>query len=291
MPRCVIRGGRASLERRERACPQPASHLDAQLSEILDAWFAGEPSAEREDQANVDHVREIEAQGAMFPTEEALLDNPAYASLCGAHARFAQVRGRARRYEDDVAPFLALPSPPSAQDWQDAAGLVAPGTYAAIGFSGAELPDGWQALQAFDLVQMVEERVTGADCVEATPLGPADVPEMLELVAQTEPGPFLARTIELGDYLGIRRDGALAAMAGERFKLDGWTEISAVCTKPDHRGQGLASLLVGALVARIQLRSERAFLHVLSTNAGAIRLYEELGFRVRRTATITVVMR
>ena len=200
----------------------------------------------------------------MFPTDEALLDNPAYAALCGAHARFAQVRGRARRYPVDVAPFLALPSPPSAQDWQDAAGLVSPGTYAAVRYSGAELPDAWQAVEAFDLVQMIGERVTGVDCSEAIPLGAADVPEMLELVTQTEPGPFLTRTIELGDYLGIRRNGALVAMAGERFHLDGWTEISAVCTKPDHRGQGLASRLVGALIAGIQLRSQRVFLHVLT---------------------------
>jgi ribosomal protein S18 acetylase RimI-like enzyme len=227
----------------------------------------------------------------MSPSDEALLDNPVYAALCGPHARFAQVRGRARRYPLDVAPFLALPSSPSAQDWRDAAGLVAPGGYAAVRYSGAEPPNAWQAVEAFDLVQMVGQRVTGVDCSEAITLGAADVPEMLELVAQTEPGPFLTRTIELGDYLGIRCDGTLLAMAGERFRLDGWTEISAVCTKPDHRGRGLASRLVGALIAGIQLRSERAFLHVLSTNTGAIRLYEELGFRVRQTTTITVVTR
>jgi ribosomal protein S18 acetylase RimI-like enzyme len=227
----------------------------------------------------------------MFPAEEAPLDNPAYASLCGPHARFAQVRGRARRYPVDVAPFLGLPWPPSAQDWRDAAALIAPGTFVGVRYGSAELPDGWQAVQTFDLVQMIGERVTGVDCAEAVALGAADVPEMLELVAQTEPGPFLARTIELGDYLGIRCDGALVAMAGERFHLDGWTEISAVCTRPDHRGQGLASALMGALVAGIQRRSERVFLHVISTNTAAIRLYEELGFRVRQTATLTVVTR
>ena len=227
----------------------------------------------------------------MLPSDEALLDNPAYASLCGDHARFAHVRGRARRYAVDVAPFLALPPQPSARDWRDAADLVSPGTHAAVRCDGAPPSDAWRAVAAFDLVQMIGERVTGVDCSEAISLGAADVPEMLELVAQTEPGPFLTRTIELGDYLGIRRDGALVAMAGERFRLDGWTEISAVCTKPDYRGHGLASRLVGALAARIQRRSQRVFLHVLNTNSGAIRLYEELGFRVRQTATITVVAR
>ncbi|HSZ70597.1 MAG TPA: GNAT family N-acetyltransferase [Solirubrobacteraceae bacterium] len=190
-----------------------------------------------------------------------------------------------------MAPFLALPSPPSVQDWQDAAGLVAPGAYVAGRYGGAELPNGWRAVQAFELVQMIEERVTGVDCPEAIQLGAADVPEMLELVAQTEPGPFLKRTIELGDYLGIRHRGALVAMAGERFHPDGWTEISAVCTRPDHRGQGLATRLMGALIAAIQRRSERVFLHAMSTNTGAIGLYEELGFRVRQTATLTVVTR
>jgi ribosomal protein S18 acetylase RimI-like enzyme len=227
----------------------------------------------------------------MTSTDDALLDNPAYAALCGPHQQLAQVRGRARRYPLDVASFLALPSPPSAQDWQDAAGLVAPGTYAAVGYSGAELPDGWQAVRSFELVQMIEERATATDFSEAILLGGDDVPEMLELVAQTAPGPFLSRTIELGDYLGIRCGGALVAMAGERLRLDGWTEISAVCTRPDYRGKGLASQLIGALIARIQRRSQRAFLHVLETNIGAIRLYEELGFRVRQTATLTVVTR
>jgi ribosomal protein S18 acetylase RimI-like enzyme len=224
------------------------------------------------------------------PADEALLDNPVYAALCGAHARFAQVRGRARRYADDVAPFLALPSPPSAQDWLDAADLVAPGTHAAVR-CGGEVPDPWRAAASFDLVQMIGERIAGNDCEEAVVLGSADVPEVLELVAETEPGPFLARTIELGDYLGIRRDGRLVAMAGERFRLDGWTEISAVCTRPDHRGHGLASLLIRALVARIHRRAQGVFLHVVNTNTAAISLYEELGFRIRQTTTITVVTR
>src|SRR5579863_1049681 len=109
------------------------------------------------------------------------------------------------------------------------------------------------------------------------PLSAADVPEMLELVRQTGPGPFLDRTIELGDYLGIRRGSQLVAMGGERFHFDGWTEISAVCTAPGYRGHGMASRLMGALIAGIERRSERAFLHVVATNTNAISLYEQLG--------------
>jgi ribosomal protein S18 acetylase RimI-like enzyme len=225
----------------------------------------------------------------MLSTDEALLDNPVYAALSGAHARFAQVRGRVLRYPVDVAPFLGLPSQPSAEDWEDAAGLVVPGNYAAVLQSGAAARPGWNTVRAFELVQMIGERVTGVGFREAISLGAADVSEMLELVAETEPGPFLNRTVELGDYLGIRCDGALVAMSGERLRFDGWTEISGVCTMPAHRGHGLASRLVSAITAGIQLRSHRPFLHVLSTNTSAIRLYEELGFRVRRSATVTVM--
>jgi ribosomal protein S18 acetylase RimI-like enzyme len=225
----------------------------------------------------------------MSSTEEARLDNPVYAALSGAHARFAQACGHALRYPADVAPFFALPLEPSREDWRDAIEVVPPGTYAAIVHAGTDMPETWNLLQEYEVVQMTGEHVDGIDAPEAIALGTPDVPEMLELVRQTDPGPFLHRTIELGDYIGIRRDSRLVAMAGERLHLDGWTEISAVCTAPTHRGHGMASRLVGALIAAIQDRSERAFMHVLTTNTNAIRLYEELGFRVRRPLTISVL--
>ncbi len=225
----------------------------------------------------------------MPSTDEACLDNPVYAALSGPHARFAQTYGHVRRYPTDVAPFLALPSEPSREDWRGALEVVPPGTYAAIVHAGADIPETWKTLQEFEVVQMIGEHVNGIDAPEAVHLHARDVPEMLELVRQTDPGPFLDRTIELGEYIGIRRDGRLVAMAGERLHLDGWTEISAVCTAPTHRGHGMASRLVGALIAGIQHRCERAFLHVLITNTNAIRLYEELGFRVRRRLTISVL--
>jgi predicted GNAT family acetyltransferase len=108
------------------------------------------------------------------------------------------------------------------------------------------------------------------------------VPDMLALVEQTKPGPFFQRTIEMGTYLGIRHDGRLVAMAGERLHLTGWTEISAVCTAPDFRGHGLAGRLVRDLVHQIRGRDETPFLHSAATNTNAIRLYEAMGFRLRR---------
>jgi predicted GNAT family acetyltransferase len=227
-----------------------------------------------------------------FSRDDARLDNPAYAALSGAHSRFAQRSGRALRYAADIAPFLALPSEASRNDWRDAIELVPPGTVAATIHDGSPLPEALKVTHTFQLVQMIGEHTAGAhDDPEAVSLGSADVPEILELVRLTDPGPFLERTIELGRYVGIRRDDVLVAMAGERLHFDGWTEISAVCTAPTYRGHGLASRLVSTLVADIQDRSERVFLHVLTVNTDAIRLYEGLGFRARRGRTISALTR
>ncbi len=107
---------------------------------------------------------------------------------------------------------------------------------------------------------------------------------MLELVARTRPGPFARRTVELGGYVGIRRAGRLVAMAGERMRPTGWAEISAVATDPDHRRQGLGELLVRAVATGIAARGEVPMLHASADNTGAIRLYEAMGFTVRRRA-------
>jgi predicted GNAT family acetyltransferase len=125
-----------------------------------------------------------------------------------------------------------------------------------------------------------------ADRVEDAPdllrvLAEDDVPEMLALVEKTRPGPFARRTIELGDYYGIRDGGVLVAMAGERMHPPGYTEISVVCTDADHRGRGLASQLVRALVRSIRSRGETPFLHLTTENENAHHVYDALGFETR----------
>jgi predicted GNAT family acetyltransferase len=147
------------------------------------------------------------------------------------------------------------------------------------------LPDGWDVAWTIAGVQLVDDGIAAEPDDEAVRLTAADVPEMLALVERTEPGPFLPRTIELGTYLGIRRGGALVAMAGERLHPPGWTEIRAVCTDPAVRGQGLAARLVRAVAAGIRDRGETPFLHAAASNTNAIRLYESLGFRLRRALT------
>ena len=226
----------------------------------------------------------------MLLEDEDRLDNPVYSALTGAQSRFAIARGRVLRFEPEVAPFFGLPPDPSDADWRDAAELAPPGMPIPVMGPGRGMPGAWTQVGGFQLVQMVGEDVYGVDEPEAISLTPADVPEKLEHVRQTDPGPFLERTIELGRYLGIRREGELVAMAGERFHFDGWREISAVCTVAAHRGHGLATRLMGDLIAGMLRRAERPFLHVLATNTNAIKLYEKLGFRVRREAVINLVM-
>jgi len=123
------------------------------------------------------------------------------------------------------------------------------------------------------------------------PLGDADAPEMLALAHLTEPGPFLERTHAMGRFLGVRIDGRLAAMAGERMRLPGYTEVSGVCTHPEFRGRGLARRLSAAVAAAIEARGDRAFLHAWRSNAAAIALYESLGFELRSEVNVAVLER
>jgi len=210
------------------------------------------------------------------------LDNPAMAALLGPQAHLAERHGVALRYPADVSPFIALPDQPGADAWADLAKLTSPAGIVATAGVAAEPGPGWHVVMRIDGVQLVADNAVGAHDADAVPLGPADVPEMLDLAARTRPGPFLPRTIEFGGYLGIRRDGVLAAMAGERLRPPGWTEISAVCTAPEFRGQGLATRLTLAVTAAIRDRGDTPFLHAAAENVSAIRLYSALGFGLRR---------
>ncbi|MCD2186724.1 GNAT family N-acetyltransferase [Actinomycetospora soli] len=222
------------------------------------------------------------------PTTTAL-DDPLRAALDGPQAHLAVRHGDAVRYHPDVAPFLAPPRSP--QEWRDAAAL---GDVMVIRTAGPlDVPDGWTLERDIPGVQMVLDDAvptpTAADPQLAL-LGEADVDAMLALVGRTRPGPFARRTRELGVYLGIRDDMlGLVAMAGERMHVPGACEISAVCTDPAVRGQGLATRLVLAVAAGVRARDETPYLHAAAENTTAIRLYEQLGFRLRARPSFVAV--
>ncbi|MET9023314.1 GNAT family N-acetyltransferase [Actinopolymorpha sp. NPDC004070] len=209
------------------------------------------------------------------------LDNPVYAALTGPHAHLAESVGRAVRYQPDVSPFAGLPDQPSAADWADLARLAGAGSTVTLSGGHVVPPEGWDVVLRLDGVQFVATRVDYRVDEEAEPLGADDVPEILDLVERTQPGPFRKRTIEFGGYLGIRRGGRLVAMAGTRVHPPGWAEISAVCTDGAYRGQGLAGRLVRAVAASIRADGQTAFLHSAADNASAVRLYTSLGFELR----------
>ena len=211
------------------------------------------------------------------------LDDPIWSSLTGAHAHLAVWRGRVATYPSEVAEFVAVPPGPTEEDWADLAAVVGEG--ASVPVLGRIPPADWVAAASVDGVQLVGQAVGGAWHDGVVRLTDVDVPEMLALVERTRPGPFRPRTIELGTYLGIRRHGRLVAMAGERLRPAGYTEISAVCTDPDWRGQGFATALVLSVAAGIRRRGETPMMHAAASNTNAIRLYESLGFHLRRTLT------
>ncbi len=153
------------------------------------------------------------------------------------------------------------------------------------------LPTGIAVVSRAPCVQMICEVLTpaAADGLDVVPLGQADAEEMLALATLTKPGPFRARTHELGGFIGVKRDGRLAAMAGRRLRVAGHTELSGVCTHPDFRGHGLATALSRRVVAAVLAEGETAFLHAYADHDATIALYESLGFRTRARVTYTVL--
>ncbi|GAA0529735.1 GNAT family N-acetyltransferase [Saccharopolyspora subtropica] len=222
----------------------------------------------------------------MIDQDTSPLEDPVGASLRGHHAHLGRRLGRVATYQPQVATFSTVTLDPGPQEWAHLARLLGRGALADLFSSPVSPPPDWEPVFVLEGRQMVwsGDRPTdpGDGVVE---LGVDSTAEMLDLTERTRPGPFWPRTRELGTYLGIRDRGVLVAMAGERLRPPGWTEISAVCTAPEARGRGHAARLINALVRRILDRGERPFLHVVESNTGALALYEKLGFRTRTAVT------
>ena len=219
-----------------------------------------------------------------------VLDNPIWHALSTRHSQFAIGNEVARQFEPGIGPLGGIVEP-SAANFRALSEVVSPGGVVAL-FLESELdsPKDWAAVHTDVLYQMIGERpLKLVEPIDSRKLTAADVPQMVALAELTEPGPFRDRTIELGYFVGVFRDTALAAMSGERLKLPGLTEVSAVCTHPNHRGNGYARALMSEGIQNIFDRGETPFLHVRTSNRGAIALYESLGLSIRRTLYLAVL--
>ena len=217
------------------------------------------------------------------------LDNPIWSALSTEHRLLARSHGLARRYAPDVSPLAAFLHP--TQDaFADLQRLVSPGEHVALfTASPLDVPGGWQIDRSRWIDQMICESSLDSPPLAPLRLGTTDVPEMLDLTAATEPGPFLPQTIQMGSYFGIRAsDGRLVAMAGERLHSTAFTEISAVCTHPEFRGCGYARNLTTFLAAQILAAGKTPFLHVKSENEAKV-VYEKIGFRLRAAIYLSVI--
>ncbi len=223
------------------------------------------------------------------------LDHPQWAALTSEHAGFARRSGRAVAYPADVTPMAGLENADDPEGWADLAALLQAGERTILMFprppalSEAVRP----VLQRY-ILQMLgppEPPEPAAAPEGMAPLGLADGPDMVALAGLTEPGPMGLRTVTMGRWFGVRRDGELIAMAGQRMHLTGLVEVSGVCTHPSARGQGLARRLILQVMHDIAARGERSFLHLKTENAAALGLYRSLGFEVRTQIHLSLVER
>ena len=220
------------------------------------------------------------------------LDRPVWSALSSTQSALALGGALARRYPPEIAPFADV-AEMSPQSFAALGALMSPSDFVVL-FTPDPVaaPAEFKTLLAKTGEQMIgmpaENAGRAADIVR---LGADDVRAMIELTKLTNPGLFAPRTHELGTFLGVRIDGRLVAMAGERMKPADHTEITAVCVHPDYRGRGYAQALLGAIARQIAARGETPFLHVFSDNESAIALYRRQGMEIRRRLHVTVLGR
>ncbi|WGM39774.1 GNAT family N-acetyltransferase [Caulobacter sp. NIBR1757] len=219
------------------------------------------------------------------------LNRPIWNALKLSQRQHAITRGQAVRFDPAFGQFAAIPD--TTPDSLAALGELVREHGDVILFEPADLPavPGAELVQRAPIVQMIAEQqiAPGKSLFDVEPLTDADGDEMLALATLTRPGPFFSRTHELGDFVGVREGGVLIAMAGERMRCGPFTEVSGVCTLPEHRGKGLAGHLTRHVTGAIQARGETPFLHAWASNTGAIGLYESLGYVRRAELTVSLL--
>jgi len=219
------------------------------------------------------------------------LDNPIWRALTTRQAHLGDHHGIASKFHAEVSQLGGFAEP----DFAALARLVPIGEVAGIFIDEVSATPGFEIVLTAPLLQMtygaraIDDDAAAKHAIES--LTAADVPAMMALAALTKPGPFNRRTSEMGEFFGIRVGGELVAMAGQRLRLPGHIEVSAICTHPDHVGRGYGAALTRFQVRRIRAAGEQPFLHVRGDNTRAITLYERLGFDPARKSRYVVLRR
>jgi predicted GNAT family acetyltransferase len=232
----------------------------------------------------------------MTDLPERLFLNPVWHALHTKHREFAVVAGEACRYPADVAPFAAVKAS-SASAMRELASLL--GAEEAVWIFAGEYAEEYLAvkelnrLETLKCLQMVlpEEVKPPEREMDLVRLSPEDGPAMVALTDVAFPGFFRSRTYAMGSYFGVRVEGELIAMGGERLMMDGYPEVSGVCTHPDHRGKGYAASLIWEVVRKHRRDGDVSWLHVTATNRKAIELYHRMGFVTSREVTLHRISR
>lgn len=239
---------------------------------------------------------EVSPERPLVQFDETLLDNPIWNALRTEHRSLAICEAEARRYPPAIGPLAGTPDQ-SVESYDSLRTLAGSGGLLGLFFPDAPaLPVGWSLFRGGVLTQMIcrDPQFAKAGALAAgtklRKLGTVDVPAMVELATLTEPGPFRERTIELGNFYGVFEADRLLAMAGQRMRVPGFVEVSAVCTHPDARGRGYAGVLMSEVMRDIAAEGATPFLHALADNP-AVRLYEKLGFTNRRNFELAVIKR
>ncbi|MCV0427315.1 MAG: GNAT family N-acetyltransferase [Roseibium sp.] len=217
-----------------------------------------------------------------------------WSALTTRQDRFSLGTRLAKRFDPAVSPFaVSMDNSPSALD--ALADLIAPENDYALLLQAENilLPDKLVAEISTKGVLMTEEKPSpkGSGDVTIEILTDNDIPDMVALANLTKPGPFQHRTPELGTFWGVKLDGRLAAMAGTRLDLPGYTEVSGICTHPDFQGRGLATALSLHVATTIREKGDTPFLHAYADNHGAIALYRKLGFEIWSEVNVAKVRR
>ena len=226
--------------------------------------------------------------------DQHLLDQPMWNSLITSHTPFAISDGLARTYIPDIGPLTGL-AEQSPAAYEHLHRLVEPNSLQALFLHEPPIPRaGWTLVRS----GLIDQMLFTASSLEALPhpegmrlLTASDAPAMVELAKLTEPGPFRIRTHKLGVFYGIFEGDRLLAMAGQRMRVPGFVEVSAVCTHPDARGRGYARTLMSVVMEQILDNGDTPFLHTFADNHSAIRIYHALGYEKRRAFHLAVLKR